>query len=372
MEITKAEGYSTIDSLRHVIKKVIKKILFSPTNYVLNLAANYGFVQFIIRRQQWLIDERGAEIDRLQNELEMRHKVEKEQQKRELETRFQAEKEQQRQWLLDEQRAELQRLLRKGLLLKMDAKVTIICLVYQSTDYAKCFYESLQQHTPELQTGEARLMIIANDATEEMLAFLRENNYPFIEHRNPKCNIEDLNQRGYAGPDYIARVYNGYNCGIQNADTPEIVLMNSDNFVSSGWLKNLRKRLDKNHVVSPVLVQPHGVFPNPINGTHSLVMDFGCGLESFKKNEARFVAWAETIKQNSVGIGNPFMPLLLYKWQAELAGGFPEGNIADIDDKIKFSGDTYFFRKLDLLGITHINSNDSVIYHLQEGEKYNK
>jgi hypothetical protein len=312
-----------------------------------------------------------VEVERLIEE-EKRLREDWDQQIHTIEKRHREEKERLRAWHFDERCGELKRLRDAGKLSGMEPAVTIICLVYQSTEYAKCFYESLHRHTPELQSGEACLLLVANDATEEMLNFLRDNNYPYVEHNNPKLTMEDLRPLGYAYPDYIARVYGGYNFGIRQTKTREIVLMNSDNFVSRGWLHNLRKRLDHSRVVSPVLVQPHDVFPNPINKTHSLMADFGRSLADYRAREQQFVDWAETIKRDEVGIGNPFMPLLLYKWQADLVGGYPLGNIADDLGNIKLTGDTFFFEKLAALGIEHVNSNDSIVYHLQEGEKYKK
>jgi hypothetical protein len=248
-------------------------------------------------------------------------------------------------------------------------QTSIICLIYRSTEYAKRFYECLLRYTPELGV-DADFFFVANDATDEVLEFLVNNNYPHIIADNRHSSDEDLLQRGFARPEYISRVYQGFNKGIRHAQSDEIVLMNSDNFVSYGWLPNLRKRLARTCVVSPVLVQPHAVFPNPINGSVCLVKDFGRRLSGFREED--FVAWANTIKQDSQSIGNPFMPVLMYKWQAEIVGLYPEGNIADQQGRFKYAGDTYFYMKLATAGIRHINSNDSVVYHLQEGELRDK
>lgn len=253
---------------------------------------------------------------------------------------------------------------------KPDMKTSIICLIYRSTDYACFFYNCLRRNTLELEEGDAEFFFVANDASDEVIDFLRDNDYPHIVSRNKHFTEHEMQIKGFAPPEYISRVYQGVNQGIRHAKTDEIVLMNSDNFVSRDWLTNLRKRLHRNCVVSPVLVQPHRVFPNPINHTLSLVKDFGRGLESFR--EDKFIQWADTIKIDSCSIGNPFMPVLMYKWQAELVGLYPEGNIADDNGKFKYAGDTYFYMKLNALGIQHINSNDSVVYHLQEGELYDK
>jgi hypothetical protein len=248
-------------------------------------------------------------------------------------------------------------------------RTSIICLIYKSTAYAQYFYENLRRYTPEISV-DAEFFFVANDATPEVLDFLKSNNYPHLIATNKEYTVENLQSRGHSHPSYISRVYQGVNKGIRHAQSDEIVLFNSDNFVSPGWLPNLRKRLDKTCVVSPVLVQPHEQFQNPINKTLSRLANFGRGLREFREDD--FVAWAETTKEDSVSMGNPYMPVLMYRWQAELVGLYPEGNIADNDGKFWYAGDTYFYMKLNLLNIRHINSNDSIVYHLQEGELYDK
>ena len=249
-------------------------------------------------------------------------------------------------------------------------RTSIICLISRSTDYARYFYECLRRYTPELGV-DADFLFVANDATGEVQRFLRARGYPHIIADNDHFTDAELAAKGFAFPEYISRVYQGVNKGMLHASGDEIVLMNSDNFVSPGWLQNLRKRLDKSRVVSPTLVQPHAAFPNPINQSLSLVKDCGLGLTTFREDD--FVKWAETIKRDSWSVGNPFMPVLLYKWQAELVGLYPTGNLAGKDfSEIRHTGDTFFFLKLALAGIQHITVGDSIVYHLQEGEKYGK
>lgn len=53
-------------------------------------------------------------------------------------------------------------------------KITIIALIYQSTEYADFLYENIHRHTVELQNGEAEFCFIANDANTEVVEHLEK------------------------------------------------------------------------------------------------------------------------------------------------------------------------------------------------------
>lgn len=54
---------------------------------------------------------------------------------------------------------------------------------------------------------------------------------------------------------------------------------------------------------------------------------------------------------------------------AERVGLYPEGNIcSDRFEKIRQFGDVAFFEKLAVHGVEHFTAQDSVVYHLKEGE----
>lgn len=149
------------------------------------------------------------------------------------------------------------------------------------------------------------------------------------------------------------------------------MLINSDNCFSPDWLINLKKRLTPKNVVSPQIIQPRDLFNNPINKTTCHVIDYGSTLKTF--NEELFLIKANELKQDSISDGCLFMPALLYKNIIEDAGYFPEGNLHNGSyNSIKMCGDHYFYEKLNKMGIKHINSNDSVVYHFNEGEKRSK
>jgi hypothetical protein len=250
-------------------------------------------------------------------------------------------------------------------------KISIICLIYQSEEYAEFFYNNLVTHTPELKSGEAEFLFVANDATSNLLYFLKELCYPHVINNNPKYTEDELFKKGYAFPEYMSRVYMGYNFGMRYSQNPILMLVSSDNCFSSGWLQNLRKRLTPSNVVSPRLIQPKIPFPNPINHSECEVYDFGQGIDTF--DEQAFLEKAKEISVDNESIGNAFMPLMIYKNNAESVGYYPEGNLhRGSYEWINRTGDTEFYLRLAEKGIRHITSDDSIVYHFNEGEKYLK
>ena len=108
-------------------------------------------------------------------------------------------------------------------------EITIVCLVYRSKMLTKAVYESLYESTPKLRSGEAELLFVANDPTTELVKFLDEQGYPYIVNVNDHLSEDELFKKGYGKPEYIRRVYQGYNQGILHAKGEKICLINSDN-----------------------------------------------------------------------------------------------------------------------------------------------
>jgi dTDP-4-dehydrorhamnose reductase len=246
-------------------------------------------------------------------------------------------------------------------------KVSIVSLIYQSTDFAEFVYNSIMKYTPEIEQGEAEFFFVANDATDEVINFLKEKNYPHYVSNNPHYSESELFERGYARPEYISRVYMGYNYGIKMCKNPLVVLINSDMAFSPNWLSNLKAKLTENTVVSPVVMQP-AWFLNPRNGIKGIKQSFGATIRSF--NEKNFLKTVEKMSEDSVSEGVQFMPMLMYKEHAEKVGYYPEGNLhGGSYDKVRMPGDAFFYDKLQGIGVKHVRVNNSFVYHLNEGEK---
>lgn len=244
--------------------------------------------------------------------------------------------------------------------------ISIICLVYKSTQLAEALYESVLAHTPLLQTGKAEFFFVANDPTEEVVEFLKSKNIPHYINKNDHLSEKELFSKGFAAPEYMRRVYQGYNYGIQKAKGQRVVLINSDNFFSKDWLENLLKYADYTKVVSSTLIEPGqdnvGIFPFAIE------KNFGRTLDDF--DDSGFQAFAEKISKTGYSSGGAYMPCVLYKDIAIMAGLYPEGNIAgDSFSEVARFGDESFYDKLAQFGVEHITAKDSIVYHLKEGEK---
>ena len=248
-------------------------------------------------------------------------------------------------------------------------EISIICLIYRSSRLAEKFYRSLEEYTPMLKSGLAEFFFVANDPTKEVLDFLKKHKYPYILNKNKQLTNDELFKEGYAAPEYMRRVYQGYNEGIKHAKGNKIVLVNSDNFFSKDWLENLLKYLNHQTVICSTLVEPghilHGVFPGAIEA------DFGRKIDEFQDDN--FQQFANKIRKTGLKPDGAYMPCLMYKDIAILAGLYPLGNLADKSfDTVKEFGDIYFYQKLYSFGVRHYTSKDSIVYHLKEGEKDDK
>jgi len=100
-------------------------------------------------------------------------------------------------------------------------------------------------------------------------------------------------------------------------------------------------------------------------------MEFGRGVKNFK--EEAFLEKVKKISRDDISIGNAFFPAMVHKKNVEAVGYFKEGNLhAGHYMNIKETGDTHFYNQLASIGVKHITSNDSIVYHFNQGEKFLK
>lgn len=239
-------------------------------------------------------------------------------------------------------------------------------LIYQSARLADWVHRSVMKFTPMIARGEAEFFFVANDPTRELLDHLRIRRYQHVVNINQRYSNEELFALGYAAPEYMSRVYRGYNMGMRHARGDLVVLVNSDNYFSPDWLENLMKYSDRSRVISSTLVERHhprfSVFPGAFHG------EFGGTPETF--DEAGFLAFASRIKKTGLEPGSAYMPTLFHRDIAMEAGLYPCGNVAgQAFEHVTRYGDEAFFDTLESLGVSHFTALDSISYHLKEGER---
>lgn len=243
--------------------------------------------------------------------------------------------------------------------------ISIFSLIYRSKKYADWIHESVHRYTPLITTGVAEFYFVANDASEELVNYLIEKDYRHFINNNIRKDEEELFSLGYGAPEYINRVYCGYNFGITKAQGRIVILLNSDNCLSPDWLENLLKYLGKETIVTSQLVErshpKFGVFPGAYH------CEFGNRPDVY--NESEFLHFVNRAKITGIRKGGAYMPCAFFKDKAEEVGLYPQGNIAgkNFSEVVEY-GDQHFFRKLSNIGVLHVTALDSIVYHFKEGE----
>ncbi|MBU3964296.1 glycosyltransferase [Patescibacteria group bacterium] len=225
-------------------------------------------------------------------------------------------------------------------------KISIVCLVYKSISYIDFVWKSFQKYTKD-----AEFLFIANDATEKVKNYLRENNLPHLIFEN-----EDKNEY------YLKRVYRAWNFGGFNAPGDIIVFINSDMAFSENWLENLLKNLKRDRIVCSRLVES-GKMPS---GKHGISKNFGQTHKEYQDNE--FQKYAKEISKPELRKCGLFMPCAIYKDSFIKSGGYPIGNRKESNGRETSGDHILFYEKLKPMGIEHYTAFDSIVYHVQEGE----
>lgn len=253
----------------------------------------------------------------------------------------------------------------------MTPSVSIGALIYASPRYARHLWEMLQEVTPELATGEAEFYFVANDAHPDVLDYLREECVPHVVQDNPRLSERELVALGIGAPEYIRRVYQGWNRVVAEARSDCLVLLSSDHVLLPGWLAKLRGRWHPNLALSPLTIEPagrYGVFDARIGGgTGAVAGEHGSTLDDF--DPGAFHRHAASLVRNRVTPGGAHQPVMLSKRAVLDVGGYPEGNLhAGLFHKIAEYGDRRLFRLLAEHGVRHVTYHGTVAYHFQEGE----
>lgn len=228
-----------------------------------------------------------------------------------------------------------------------DASVTLVILVYRSMRWLEWCMEGIDRSKNETRY---RYLIVANDATDEVVGGLVASGLPWTDYRN-------------ADPSefYIPRVYRAWNHGVASALTPAVVMLNSDMWPSAYWLDQLRwiKKGQPKTVPTSLLIES-GRVPS---GMPEYVRNHGMNPDEF--NAAKFEAHAEEVKRPGLSEpGRLYMPILVDRQEFFDVGAYPEGNPPGT------TGDKDLIRRYAEAGFSHVTALGSVVYHAVMGEQH--
>ena len=249
--------------------------------------------------------------------------------------------------------------------------VTIISLIFQSVEWLEFIYGEMLRLQRNAPKGiKVELLVVANDATDEVLEFAKENDIPLVQSPG----------KLYEEEWYINSVYRAYNFGAKICSTDYVYFINSDMAFASDSLNLLLAETAEDRYLSSRLVE----LGRLRSGTYGIERDFGSSPRKFERK--RFERFVQTIQENSMSPGGLYMPCLLPRKRFLDLGGYPEGNIlSDSVDRYLICGEYEVARKGDSLvpgdrafvlraerhGMHHVTSFNSIAYHFQEGELKN-
>lgn len=241
--------------------------------------------------------------------------------------------------------------------------IEIISLIYKSVDYLKLTCKQLNSSFCEVEGWDVGFRIVANDATEEVLEYLKICGVPYTVYSDPK-----------PGDFYLNRVYRAWNFAGSTSKYDNICFVNSDMMFSPDWLSNLLKHHDGVNIPCSRLVESGKLR----SGSFGIEKDFGKSPSTL--DQESFNLFTQEISEDITQPGGLYMPCVFETNKFKKSGMYPEGNVFldgnelvvgyPNDRPVYMSGDDFFFRKLNSqFYMKHVTVFDSIVYHIQEGEK---
>jgi len=240
--------------------------------------------------------------------------------------------------------------------------IEIISLIYKSTRYLNFIVNQLNSDFCKVDGWNVAVRVVANDATEKVLTKLKDIEIPYTIFNNPDNNEY-----------YMNRVYRCYNYCVTSSEYDNVCLINSDNGFSKDWLSNLLKYHNSINIPCSRLIESGKM----LSGKHGVSNNFGRTCDEFEDRFDEWLSWSNNFKEDKVVPGGLYMPVIFNKQRFIDSGMYPEGNIysdgrvGSLVGGVSRTADEFFFNEIlfKKFGMRHITVFDSLVYHIQEGER---
>lgn len=242
----------------------------------------------------------------------------------------------------------------------MEKNVEIVGLIYKSVDYLNLIYNQLKSNNNNVDGWNVGVRLVLNDATDKIKEEVKKLDIKHTIFENP-----DKNEY------YLNRVYRAWNFCATSSEYDNVCFVNSDMLFSPNWLTNLLKHHDGINIPTSRLIESGKLGTAP--GRHGMIKNFGKTCKDV--NYPGFLEFAKKVSADRVEINGLFMPVVFEKKKFIESGMYPEGNVyttgvGKFGSPLITTGDIFYFNKLQKeYGMRHITIFDSIVYHIQEGEK---
>lgn len=242
----------------------------------------------------------------------------------------------------------------------MKKNLEIISLIYKSVPYLDLITTELKKDYCRVPDWDIGIRVIANNATPEVLDHLKYCDIPYSVY-------VDKNPLDY----YMNRVYRCFNYAGQMSAYDNVCFINSDMVFSNEWLSNLLKHHNGINIPCSRLVESGKL----LSGQYAIGnKNFGKSVKEI--DYSNWYRYADELKLSTFYSGGLFMPCVFEKERFLESGMYPEGNIyqdgraGSLKGGVVLSGDAWYFQQLQTnYAMKHITVFDSLVYHIQEGEK---
>lgn len=243
--------------------------------------------------------------------------------------------------------------------------VEIITMIYKSMEYLDFIINQLNSDCCRSNEINVNYRIICNDASDKILAYIKNKNVNYTVYNDPRPSDY-----------YLNRVYRAWNVGGMTSKYDNIIFVNSDMAFSENWIEGLFEYHDGNNIPCSRLIESGRLEVGAGIPNRGWARQYNFGTSPSNFDQKSWISSSKISKSNKIGEKGLYMPCLFETKRFKESGGYPEGNIytsgiGKFGDPFVKSGDDYYFH--DILekkyGMRHITCFNSLVYHMQEGEK---